>query len=164
MSEANDFLMAEGGKSFRFDNIDDVVVGTVVSAQVAQQTDVKTGEKLFWPSGEPRKQLVITLQTDLRDRDDDDGIRVIYAKGGKYDVERGEGTSMKDAIAEAVRAGGGTGLNPGDKLAVAHTGLGVRSNRAFNAPKLYVAQWSPAPAPSVSARELFGDMAAAEPG
>ena len=160
--EANDFLMAEGGKSFPFEKVDDVCVGTVVSATVAQQTDLDTGEKLFWPSGEPRKQLIIALQTDLRNGPDDDGVRTIYAKGGKYDVESGEGMSMKDALAAAVRAGKGNGIEPGDKLAVAFTGLGVRKNRGFSHPKLYTAQWS-RPAASVSAKDLFGDMAEAEP-
>jgi len=159
---ANDFLMTEGGKSFPFENLDDVVIGTVVSATVAQQTDVETGEKLTWNDGTPRRQLVIQLQTELHNDDNDDGIRVIYAKGGKHDIERGEGQAMKDAIAQAVRAGGGKGLNPGDELAVAFTGLGVRKNRAFNAPKLYTAQWKAAPVGAVSGRDLFGDMAQAE--
>jgi hypothetical protein len=158
MSDFNQFLMAEGGNSFRFDKIDDVVVGTVVSAVVAQQTDVESGEKLTWADGSPRKQLVITLATDLRERDDDDGLRTIYAKGGKWDIDKGEGLSMKDALAKAVRDGGGNGIEPGDKLAVAHTGLGVRKNRAFNPPKLYTAQWS-RPAAAISSRDLFGDMA-----
>lgn len=162
MSDYNQFLMAEGGKSFPFEKIDDVVVGRVVSAQVAQQTDVKTGEKIFWADGSPRNQLVITLQTDLRTSDDDDGVRLIYAKGGKFDVETGEGMSMKDAIASAVREGGGNGIEPGDELAVAFTGEGVRRNRAFNAPKLYTAQWK-RPAQSVAAKDLFGDMAADDP-
>ena len=161
-STVNDFLMQEGSKSFPFENLDDVVIGTVVSAEIRQQTDVDTGTPLTWNDGSPRKQLVITLQTELRDNDDDDGIRNIYAKGGKHDVERGEGQSMKDAIASAVRAGKGNGIEPGDKLAVAYTGIGVRKNRAFNPPKLYTAQWS-RPAPSVSGRELFGDMAEPEP-
>lgn len=156
---ANDFLMAEGGKSFPFENLDDVVIGTVVSANVAQQTDVDTGVKLEWSDGTPRMQLVITLQTDLRNDDNDDGIRMVYAKGGKHDIEKGEGQSMKDAIAKAVRDGGGKGLNPGDRLAVAYTGIGVRKNRAFNPPKLYTASWTKAPEPGISSRDLFGDMA-----
>jgi hypothetical protein len=62
---------------------------------------------------------------------------------------------MKDAIAAAVRAGGGTGINPGDQLAVAWTGEGVKKNRAFNAPKLYSASWKPAVPASVGASDLF---------
>jgi hypothetical protein len=155
--EANDFLMQTGGKSFPFEKIGDVVIGEVVSAQVAQQTDLDTKEKLSWPDGTPRMQLVITLQTALKASDEDDGVRTIYAKGGKFDVAEGEGLSMKEAIGKAVRDGGGTGLNPGDQLAVALTGLGVKKNRGFNAPKLYEASWKPPVPASVSGKDLFDD-------
>ena len=133
------------------------MIGEVLSAEVRQQTDVDTGEKLTWTDGSPRNQLVITLQTSLHDTDEDDGIRQIFAKGGKHDVAEGEGQSMKDAIAQAVRNGGGTGLNPGDNLAVAYTGNGVKKNRAFNAPKLYSASWKKATPASVSGKDLFDD-------
>jgi hypothetical protein len=153
--DANDLLMQQGGKSFPFDHLNDVVMGEVMSAEVRQQTDVDTGEKLFWTDGSPRNQLVITLQTALSVGDDDDGIRQIFAKGGKHDVAEGEGQSMKDAIAKAVRDGGGTGLNPGDELAVAWTGNGVKKNKAYSAPKLYSASWKPAKPASVGAADLF---------
>jgi hypothetical protein len=154
--DANDLLMQQGGKSFPFEKLNDVVIGEVVSAEVRQQTDVDTGEKLTWTDGSPRNQLVITLQTSLTDNgDDDDGLRQIFAKGGKHDVAEGDGQSMKDAIAKAVRDGGGTGIHPGDHLAVAYTGNGVKKNRAFNAPKLYSASWKPAAPASVSGKDLF---------
>jgi hypothetical protein len=155
--QANDFLMQTGGKSFPFEKLSDVVIGEVISAQVAQQTDLDTQEKLSWPDGSPRMQLVITLQTSLKSSDDDDGVRTIYAKGGKYDVAEGSGLSMKEAIAKAVRDGGGTGLNPGDQLAVAFTGQGVKKNRGFNAPKLYEASWKRSVPASVSGKDLFDD-------
>jgi hypothetical protein len=131
------------------------VIGEIISAEVRQQTDVDTGEKLTWTDGSPRNQLVITLQTSLHTNDEDDGIRQIFAKGGKFDIADGDGQSMKDAIAKAVRDGGGTGLNPGDNLAVAYTGNGVKKNRAFNAPKLYSASWKKATPASVSGKDLF---------
>ena len=154
---ANDFLMQAGGKSFPFEKLNDVVIGDVISAEVRQQTDLDTNELLTWPDGSPRNQLVITLQTTLKNSDDDDGVRSIFAKGGKYDVAEGEGQSMKDAIAKAVRDGGGTGLNPGDHLAVAYTGNGVKKNRAYSAPKLYSASWKKATPASVSGKDLFDD-------
>lgn len=152
---ANDFLMMEGGKSFPFEKVNDVVMGEVISAEVRQQTDLETGEKLTWPDGSPRNQLVITLQTSLKINDEDDGIRTIYAKGGKFDIADGDGTSMKEAIANAVRSGGGTGLNPGDHLAVGYTGNGVKKNRGFNPPKLYSASWKRATPASVAGTDLF---------
>jgi len=154
---ANDFLMQTGGKSFPFEKLSDVVIGEVISAEVRQQTDLDTGEKLTWSDGSPRNQLVITLQTGLKSGDEDDGVRTIYAKGGKYDVAEGTGMSMKEAIAKAVRDGGGTGLNPGDQLAVAYTGNGVKKNRGFSAPKLYEASWKRSVPASVSGKDLFDD-------
>lgn len=153
--DANELLMQQGGKAFPFEKLNDVVIGEVISAEVRQQTDVDTGEKLFWTDGSPRMQLVITLQTSLRNTDDDDGVRQIFAKGGSHEVASGEGQAMKPAIAQAVRDGGGNGLNPGDQLAVAWTGEGVKKNRAFNAPKLYTASWKPAAPSSVSGKDLF---------
>jgi hypothetical protein len=153
--DANDLLMQQGGKAFPFENLHDTVIGEIISAEVRQQTDVDTGEKLTWTDGSPRNQLVITLQTSLHTNDEDDGIRQIFAKGGKFDIADGDGQSMKDAIAKAVRDGGGTGLNPGDNLAVAYTGNGVKKNRAFNAPKLYSASWKKATPASVSGKDLF---------
>lgn len=153
--DANELLMQQGGKAFPFEKLNDVVIGEVISAEVRQQTDVDTGEKLTWTDGSPRLQLVITLQTSLRNSDDDDGVRQIFAKGGSHEVASGEGQAMKPAIAQAVRDGGGTGINPGDQLAVAWTGEGVKKNRAFNAPKLYTASWKPAAPSSVSGKDLF---------
>jgi hypothetical protein len=153
--DANDFLMQQGGKAFPFEHLNDVAIGEVVSAEIRQQTDVDTGEKLFWTDGSPRMQLVVTLQTQLHTNDDDDGIRQVFAKGGAHEVASGEGQAMKPAIAQAVRDGGGSGLNPGDQLAIAWTGEGVKKNRAFNAPKLYTASWKPAAPSSVSGKDLF---------
>jgi hypothetical protein len=154
-TDPNRFLMEQGGKSFPFERIGDCAVGEIISSEVRQQTDLDTGEKLTWPDGSPRNQLVITLQTAEHTSDDDDGIRTIYAKGGKYDVAEGEGTSMKDAIAQAVREAGGDGVYPGDKLWVAYSGNGVKKNRGFNAPKLYAAKYEKA-VRAVTGTALFG--------
>jgi hypothetical protein len=151
---ANDFLMQQGGKSYPFEKIGDCCVGEVVAAEPRQQTDVDTGEKLTWADGTPRMQLVITIQTTERTSDEDDGIRMLYAKGGKFDIAEGTGSSMKEAIAKAVRDKNGTGLHVGDKLWVALSGTGVKKNRAFNAPKLYEAQYEAAKR-EVSGSALF---------
>lgn len=150
-----DFLFA-GGKSFSFDNVDDAVEGEVLNCELRQQTDVDTGTPLTFNDGTPRMQLVVTLQTKLRDNDDDDGIRTIYAKGGRYDVDSGSGTSMRDAIADAVRTSGAKTLEEGGTLVVAFTGLGKKRNKGYSAPKLYTAGYRP-PKATVSAAALFSD-------
>lgn len=152
--DINGFLLSGGAKAFPFNNLGDSVEGTIVDAELRQQTSME-GELLTWSDGKPRMQLVITLQTKLHDTDDDDGIRTIYAKGGKFDVAQGEGTSMRDAIADAVRTMKADKLEAGDSLVVAYTGLGV-AKRGYQAPHLYTAGFRKAKA-SVSADALFSD-------
>lgn len=151
--DINTFLTSGGAKSFPFEGIGSSVEGTVVDAEVRQQTSME-GELLSWADGKPRMQLVITLQTGLRDSEQDDGLRTIYAKGGKFDIAKGEGTSMRDAIAEAVQGAGGK-MEEGDSLVVVHTGLGV-AKRGYQAPKLYTAGFRKAKV-SIDASALFSD-------
>ena len=153
MTDVNDFLFQAGGKSFKFGKIGDVVKGEVVGAEIRQQTSLE-GELLTWQDGSPRKQLVISLQTDERNDDDDDGIRTIYAKGGKFDIGKGEGQSMRDAIAEALRQEGASRLEIGDELAVCYTGDSV-PKRGYSPAKLYIAGFKKSK-PGVSATSLFG--------
>lgn len=141
--DANDFLFAGGAKSAKLDNVGDFITGRIVSAEVRQQTDLVTGAPKTFENGDPMNQLVIVLQTDLRDGDDDDGQRALYAKGGRFEVASGKGVALKDAIADAIRAKGGKGLDIGSTLTVQHTGLGV-ARRGQSAPKLYLAKWEPA--------------------
>lgn len=152
--DVNDFLFQGGAKSFPFETIGDIVRGTIISCEIRQQTSLEDNTPLFWNDGTPRKQLVITLQTTLTDSEDDDGQRTIYAKGGRFEIAKGEGTSMRDAIADAVKAAGAKSIDPGDELAVGFTGEG-KGKRGFNAPKLYAASFKKA-SKSVSAKDLFG--------
>lgn len=160
MTDHNDFLFQAGGKSFKFENLGDTVKGEVISAEVRQQTSMD-GELLTWQDGSPRKQLVIGLQTDERDNDDDDGVRMIYAKGGKYDIGKGEGQSMRDAIAAAVKVEGESRLEVGDELAVSYTGSSV-PKRGYSPAKLYIAAFRKAKA-GVAATDLFGDARENQP-
>lgn len=156
MSNVDDFLFGGGGKAAKFENIGDTVEGTITDAQVSQQTDMETQQPLTWTDGSPRMQLVITLQTSERSDDNDDGLRRIFAKGGKYEVASGAGSSLKDAIADAVKKAGAKSLDAGGTLKVGYTGEGKKTNRGFSAPKLYRATYSP-PVKSVSAEELWDE-------
>lgn len=126
------FLMGGGVPSAKFERINDSVVGTITDQEVRQQTDLDTNKPLFWDDGRPRMQLVVTLQTDLRDDGDDDGLRRLYVKG----------KSLTDAVREAVRLAGARGLETGGRLKVAYVGDGVPSKKGFTAPKLYLAEYA----------------------
>ena len=154
--DVHSFLFSEGSKSFRFDTIGDTVKGVIESIVATQQTDLGTGEPLTWSNGQKRMQLVITLKTEERDGSDDDGLRTIYAKGGRYEVAKGEGQSMRDAIAEAVRESKAERIENGDELAVCYTGESKPTQRGYQPAKLYVAGFKKA-SKGIDASDLFGD-------
>ena len=154
--DVNSFLFEGGAKSFQWgDHPGTVCRGVIESAELRQQTSLEDNKLLTWDDGRPRMMLVITLQTAERDDDTDTGLRAIYAKGGRFEVAEGEGQSMRDAIAQAVKDAGASSIDPGDELAVGFTGVG-KAKRGYTAPKLYSASFKKATA-SVSAADLFGE-------
>lgn len=148
------FLNGGGGKAAKFENVGDFVEGTITDAQLTQQTSMEDNTPLTWQDGSPRMQLVVTLSTDLREGEEDDGARRIYAKGGTYEVAEGSGKSMKEAIAEAAKKAGAKTIVEGGVLKVAFTGLGKKTNRGYSAPKLFRAAYK-LPVASVSTDDLF---------
>jgi hypothetical protein len=153
-NDPNDFLMGGGGKAFKFEQLTDTVSGTITDATVSQQTSLEDNTPLTWSDGSPRMQLVVTLATDQHEDDNDDGLRRIYAKGGKFEVAEGSGAAMKDAIADAVRRSGAKRIEEGGKLTVAFTGKGKATNRGYSAPKLFKAKYEP-PTRNVAVDDLF---------
>lgn len=133
---AEQFLLGGGGKSAKFENIGDSVTGTIAAPpEVKQQTKMGTGDPLTWDNGDPKMQLVVQLQTALREDTDDDGIRNVYVKGSK----KPESQSLHAAVAGAVAAAGAKGLSVGGTLTVTYIGDGVPSAVGFNPPKRYQA-------------------------
>ena len=136
-NQIDDFLLGGGGKSASFETIGDTITGTILSADVKQQTDIKDGSLKTWDNGDPIMQLVVSLQTSLRDDEDDDGARAVYVKGSKKAGSR----SLHDAVAQAVRASGAKGLEVGGTLTVTHDGTEASKTRGYNDRKLYSAQY-----------------------
>ena len=131
-NEANEFLMGAGVPAAKFETIGAMVTGFITAADVRDQTDFQTGDVLFWKDGSPRKQLVITLETEDRDPDVefDDGARRIYAKG-----------NMLNAIRAVAKPHGG--IEVGGKLRVKYVRDGEQKQRGFNPPKEYQAWYAP---------------------
>lgn len=135
---AEQFLLGGAGKSAKFENIGATITGTISTPpEVKQQTDMTTGSPLTWDNGDPRMQLVVTLQTTLRDDEDDDGLRKLYVKGSKDPSSQ----SLHAAVAGAVTAAGAKGLEIGGTLTVTYVGDGVAKTRGFNPPKKYQATY-----------------------
>jgi hypothetical protein len=137
MSDEDDFLMGGGGKSATFE-VGDVHRGKILSKKLTNQTDFKTKEILYWPNGDPRKQLVVALATDERDEDDemDEGVRNLYIR-----------FKMKDAVQAAVKAAGAKTLEIGGTLAVKCVGKEKPRTRGEQGAKLYKAKYT-APDPA----------------
>lgn len=131
---ADEFLMGGGGApSAKFPVPGTVVSGRItVKPTVEQQRDIKDNSLKFWNDGNPMMQLVVTVQTDERDPqiEEDDGRRRLFVKG-----------QLQRAVADAVRAVGGRGLEVGGTLTVTYTHDGEVKQRGFNAPKQYTAQY-----------------------
>jgi len=136
---ANRQLMGSGKPSISWANaeVGTTVKGTILDADVTQQTDFKSREPKTWPDGQPMMQVVITLQTELRDPSviDDDGQRRLFVDGKR----------ITEAVRDACRAANVKGLDVGGTLAVKFTGLGEAPGPGLSAPKLFRAEYKPAP-------------------
>jgi hypothetical protein len=97
-----------------------------------QQTDFHTHEPLFWPDGEKKMQVVVTVATDLRDEQDDDGRRRIFIKG-----------QMRDAVAKALKDAGAREPAVGGVLTVTYVDDGKPTDKGLAPPKNYDATYIP---------------------
>lgn len=135
---ADDFF-AGGSKSAKFDQMNVPVGGKVLSVGPERQQKDLDGNPLWWDAAQtqPKMQLPIEVQTDLRDPEDpaDDGARTIYVK---------KSSQMQRAIGDAVRAAGQHGApKVGGTLHVAWTGSEPASKRGYNDKKIYTARYTP---------------------
>jgi hypothetical protein len=122
--------------------------GTIVADPVvSQQTDPDTGELEFWPSGDPKWQLVVKIATALRDDETDDGVRAIYVKG----------KSLTDGVKKAVQDAGVKSLRQGGTLTVQYIADGPPPAKAHHSrAKLYKVTYAP-PTPDQTQAQFFGD-------
>lgn len=125
-------LLSESLSNKAFFNKDskvgDTVTGTILDSEVRQSRDFDDNKLEFWDDGSPRLQLVINVQTDIREGEEDEGIRSIYVKW--------HGASRK-ALLTAVKDAGVSDLIPGDKFIASYIGDGEQPDRKKSAPKLY---------------------------
>jgi hypothetical protein len=86
LPDADALLFGGGVKSVRLSNIGDRVEGTIVGKDTVHEREYSDDKnaapvyKYFKDSGKPIPQLVLTIQTNLREDDDDDGRRKVYFK------------------------------------------------------------------------------------
>jgi hypothetical protein len=152
--DANDLLMGGGIKSAAFPDqqYGHTVAGTIVRPpQVRQQTDFDTGKPKTFDNGDPMMQIVVQVQTDLRDSadDTDDGVRAFYLKG-----------QMQAAVRDAVRTAGAKGLEVGGLLAVRYVKDEPNSRGRGKDKKVYAAKYT-APAGQAANDALMTERPAA---
>jgi hypothetical protein len=114
--DANELLMSGGIASIGWkDNpVGYTVIGTITDQPKAEQMKKFDSDELaFWPSGDPMMQIVVTIQTDLRDASDanDDGRRRLHIS-----------PRMMKPVREAVQRANAKGLEIGGRVAVRRTG------------------------------------------
>lgn len=118
--DPNQILMGGGGApAWKFEDPGTTRTGTIASPPVARQEreydkDNPGGGALkFFPSGDPIMGIVVEVQTTERDPSnaDDKGLRTFYV----------EGRYIKEAVRNAVRAAGASGLEVGGQLTVTFT-------------------------------------------
>lgn len=141
-------------------------VGTVIDMVEEQKTKYNqdpTAPKVLdtWDNGDPKMQYKVTLQTELRESEHDDGKRALYLDGSRKVRDNGT-MSRLCAVLEAVKAAtGSTELKRGGTLAIQWaSGIGHAGD-----PRSYVAQYTPpamnlatpaaAPAAPVQAQPAF---------
>lgn len=140
--DANDLLMGGGVKSAAFTTPGTMVGGPILrEPRVTQQTDFDTGKPKFYDDGNPMMQIVVQVQTDLRDDTEDDGVRAFYIKG-----------QMRQAVADAVRAAKAKGLEVGGDLRVKYDHDEPNSRGRGNDKKVYAAKYA---APAGQANEAL---------
>ena len=126
---------------FAFHEPGDSVTGTVVDVVETERTDLEGNVRRFpnkedGSPGNPMMQWVITVQTDLAEDEEDDGLRRLFVYGAR--TGKGSFGAICTACAEA-----GAALEPGGVLSLTYTGVGTPSKRGYNPPKEYEASYTP---------------------
>jgi hypothetical protein len=145
-NDATDWLSknsgsGSGGPGVYFGNIGDKVVGVIEGTP--RKVETEFGDRLVI-------ELRATAEsTAAKGTSGEDGA---IADGDPVTVWVKPG-AMASAIKKALGEAGAKGLSEGDTLAVAYSGDGEKKKAGWNAPKLYVARYTPAK-PAVSVDSL----------
>lgn len=134
-ADVDEFLTGSA-PSVKFPAVGSFVKGTVVKATMGVQRTPQ-GELRTFPDGNPRRQIIVTLQTDEKLDADDDGTRRLFIKG-----------SMTQELRRACKANNVKGLRPGDALTVTYAEDGQPTQPGLNPPKLFTVDLDPAGAGS----------------
>lgn len=114
--------------SIKLETIGDKISGQIIDKELRQQTDLDTGELLYWPDGRAKQMAIITMQVQ-EPSEEDDGRRNLFVRG-----------LMQAAIRDAVKEAHKTDLIIGDWLTVEFTGERTPTRKGLNGMKEYAAK------------------------
>jgi hypothetical protein len=128
-----DSLLGAAAPAVTWPEIGAGVTGTITPGGITTsvQRDLDGNAKTF-ASGEVRKQVILTLQTTMKESPTDDGRRRLFVKG-----------AMVKSFREAITASGAPGPRPGGTVTVVYSGDGEVSGKGLNAPKLFTVEYQP---------------------
>lgn len=120
--------------------------GTIIDAVVRQIRDFVTKQPKTWDDGRPQEQVVVRVQTELRDTPDDDGVRGIYVKTWGPQVK-----ALQEAISAAGFQTATAALAPGNQFFAQLTG--TQPSQGGDPEKLYRYHIQPGAAPQQAAQQ-----------
>ena len=135
---SEEFFSSTSAPAVPMEAVGDVVKGTIVRDPVkTQQRHFKPGgggDLKFWKDGQPAIQLVVALQTDLRDNEveDDLGIRNLYVK---------KPSNLYDAVSKAMFEAKAKKLEVGGTLTITRVADIPPTAKGMNPAKDYVVKY-----------------------
>lgn len=141
-NDARSQIMGSGSAAFSFNYRGDKIVGQILTEPKSVQQKVfgsATNELAFWPSGDPKMQVVFQVQTAWRNYEGinspdrtqpDSGVRTVYLKG----------KHMEKAFKDAILAAGATWLDIGGMVSVEYVGDDLQSKAGIK-PKLFAVRY-----------------------
>lgn len=145
MTDARGLIMGTSSPAMAFNYRGDKIVGRITTEPKAVQQTVydprnpTSKELAFWPSGDPKMQVIFQVETGWRNyeginRPDntkpDNGVRTIYLKG----------KHMERATADAIRAAGVDWLEVGGMISFEYIGDDMTSLAGVK-PKLFTVRY-----------------------
>lgn len=167
MTDARSLIMGTSSPAMAFNYRGDKIVGKITTEPKAVQQTVydpnnpTRKEPAFWPSGDPKMQVIFQVETQWRNYEGinnpdrtkpDNGVRTIYLKG----------KHMERATADAIRAAGADWLEVGGMISFEYTGDDLTSKAGIK-PKLFAVKYK---APDVQPQHFqqYGNAAQAPAG
>lgn len=132
--EVYDFLSGGGAPSVSFPSVGTTAKGVLLDFEKRDQTDLEGVVKTF-DDGSPRKQLVVTLQTDLFDDEipNDDGQRRVFIKGQMTKALKDNLRQQGLSVEQFVRGG---------HLTISYIGDQPSEKKGYNPTKLYAVEYT----------------------